>query len=106
MPLYSFFLFSVPPRIDRSNLKDLIFKAGQNIKLDVKVTGEPPPKKEWFHNKARLSSSENLTIDNDDYKTKLSILAAVRQHSGTYTIKAENDSGKDEATIEITVLGK
>lgn len=99
-------LFLVPPRIDRTNLKDITLKAGQNLKLDVKISGEPPPTKTWYHNKARLDSQDNLTIDSEDYKTKLSIVLITRKQTGTYTIKAENASGKDEASVEITVLGK
>lgn len=75
------------------------------MRLDVKVTGEPPPTKSWFLNKARLETKDDITVDSEDYKTKLVLSAATRSHSGTYVIKAENSSGKDEATMEITVLG-
>lgn len=57
-----------------------------------------------FHNKERLSSRDDLTVDLEDYKTKLSVVIASRKHSGTYTLKAENSSGKDEATIQVIVL--
>lgn len=96
----------MPPKIDRTNLKDITLKAGQNLKLDVKISGEPPPEKHWYHFKARLESKDNVNIELEDYKTKLSITLITRKQTGTYTIKAENDSGKDEASIEITVLGK
>lgn len=97
---------SVPPRIDRSNLKDIVLKAGQNLKLDVKISGEPPPTKTWFLNKARLDSQDNMTIDSEDYKTKLSVVLITRKQTGTYTIKAENASGRDEASVEVTVHGE
>lgn len=96
----------MPPRIDRSNLKDIVLKAGQNLKLDVKISGEPPPSKTWFLNKARLDSQDNLTIDSEDYKTKLSVVLITRKQTGTYTIKAENASGRDEASVEVTVHGE
>ena len=57
-------------------------------------------------NKARLESRDNLTIDSEDYRTKLSVFMATRKDTGTYVIKAENDSGKDEADVSVTVLGK
>lgn len=44
-------------------------------------------------------------MEYEDYKTKISISIADRSHTGVYVIKAENDSGKDEATFDITVLG-
>lgn len=91
--------------IDRSTLKNLTLKAGQHVKVDTKISGEPPPTKIWYHNKARLENKDNVNIEYEDYKTKLSIAVAERAHTGTYLIKAENYSGKDEATFEITVLG-
>lgn len=42
-----FFFSLVKPRIDRSKLEGLIFKAGQMILLDVDVIGEPPPTVVW-----------------------------------------------------------
>jgi hypothetical protein len=83
----------------------MTIKAGQNIRFDVKISGEPPPSKSWFLNKARLDSKDDISIDNEDYKTKLVIMPVSRKHSGTYVIKAENSSGKDEVAVEIIILG-
>lgn len=97
--------FSVPPKIDRSTLKDITVKGGQNIKVDVKISGEPPPVKSWFQDKARLENKNNVNIELEDYKTKLTIIPASRVNTGTYTIKAENDYGTDTATFHVTVIG-
>lgn len=94
------------PKIDRAAMKDMTVKSGQHIRLDVKVSGEPPPSKTWFLNKARLESSSDLSVEVEDYKTKLVLVIASRAHSGTYTLKAENASGRDECSMEITVLDK
>jgi predicted RNA-binding protein with TRAM domain len=96
----------VPPKIDRTSLRDLTVKAGQHIRLDVKVSGEPPPTKTWFLNKARIEKRSDITVDLEDYKTKLVIGVAERGHTGTLVLKAENSSGKDEASIEIKVIDK
>lgn len=96
----------VPPKIDRANLRDITVKAGQHIRLDVKVSGEPPPTKTWFLNKARVENRSDINVDLEDYRTKLVIGVAARSHSGTLTLKAENSSGRDEASIEIKVLDK
>lgn len=96
----------VPPKIDRTTLKDLIVKAGQHIRLDVKVSGEPPPTKTWFLNKARIENRSDITVESEEYKTKLVIGIAERGHTGTLVLKAENSSGRDEASIEIKVLDK
>lgn len=94
------------PKIDRSNLKNLTIKAGNNIRLDVKVSGEPPPSKLWYLNKAKQETNDSLTVEVEDYKTKYHVTGATRKHCGTLTLKAENGSGKDEASIEILVLDK
>lgn len=96
-----------PPRIDRSTLKNMTLKGGQMLKLDVKITGEPAPQKYWLINKARLETGENDTkIDYEPHRTKIYVQAVTRKHAGLYVIKAENDSGRDEASIEIQVLDK
>lgn len=96
------------PKIDRTNMKDIQVKAGQHVRLDVKVSGEPPPSKKWYHNKKHLDpkDAENVQIDVEPYRIKLYIPITSRANSGTYVLKAENESGQDEATIEITVLDK
>lgn len=95
------------PKIDRSTLKDLTIKAGNHVRLDVKVSGEPPPTKTWYLKRAKVEDGQNgISVEFEDYRTKLVIGSATRAHSGTLTLKAENSSGKDEATIEILVLDK
>lgn len=96
----------VPPKIDRTTLKDITVKAGQLIKFDVKISGEPPPTKTWFLNKARIEKRDDINVDLENYRTKLVISISDRSHTGTLTIKAENSSGKDEASVQIKVLDK
>lgn len=47
-----------------------------------------------------------MEIINVPYNTKITINDAVRKDSGVYKILAENASGKDEATVEVTILSK
>lgn len=94
------------PKIDRTNLKDMTIKAGQHLRLDVKITGEPPPTKTWFLNKARIENRDDINVDCEDYRTKLFVPVLTRAHSGKFVIKAENESGHDEASITVTILDK
>ena len=48
----------------------------------------------------------NLTIVNVDYNTKFTLKDSLRKNSGIYKIVAENVHGKDEAEVEIVVLGE
>lgn len=93
------------PYIDRTNLQDVItIKRGKNLKLDVNVRGEPPPTITWKFIDKVLSNDKHYDIVNVDYNTKFNINDCERIHSGKYTIIAENEVGRDEATIEICVL--
>lgn len=99
-------MFIVKPRIDRTNLKPIIVRAGKPIKYDVDVKGEPPPTITWIHIDKEITSGGNIEITNVDYNTKLNITESVRKNTGLYKIKAVNEHGQDEAEVEITVLCK
>lgn len=92
------------PRIDRTNLKPIVVRAGKPIKYDVDVKGEPAPTTTWFHVDKELSSEGSIEIINVDYNTKITISNTVRKHTGVYKIKAVNEHGSDEAEVEVTVL--
>jgi hypothetical protein len=94
----------VKPRIDRTNLKPIVVRAGKPIKYDVDVKGEPAPTITWFHGDKEITADSNVEIVNVDYNTKLSIIDTVRKNTGLYKIVAVNQHGKDEETVEITVL--
>jgi predicted phage tail protein len=97
---------NLAPKIDRSTLKDVVLHAGQSLKFDVKVIGEPPPKTLWFANDVPLKDGAHYSVDNEPYRTKLTVNTAERKDTGVYKITAENPSGKDEAFVNVTVLDK
>lgn len=96
----------VKPRIDKEGMKNVTIKAGRNQKWVVDVTGEPTPTLTWILKNEKLVDNERIKIENIDYQTTLSITGAIRKDTGVYTLIAENASGKDEATLEFTVLSK
>lgn len=98
--------FLVRPRIDRDGMLSVTIKAGRTYKWTVDVSGEPPPTLSWsWRDKIPLVTTERIKIENVDYQTVFTIVNAVRKDTGKYTLLAENDSGKDEASLELTVLG-
>lgn len=99
-------IISVKPRIDKEGMKNVMVKAGRNQKWIVDVTGEPAPTLKWIFKNETLTQNDRIKIENVDYQTTLTINSAVRKDSGVYTLVAENASGKDEATLEFTVLSK
>jgi len=54
---------NVPPKIDRNAMVDVKIRAGQNFDLDIPVTGEPPPSKEW-------TVKGNMVINTDRIKVR------------------------------------
>lgn len=95
---------ALKPRIDRTNLKNVIIRAGKSVKFDVDVRGEPPPVITWHVKEAEVKSDTNIEIVNIDYNTKFSLNDALRKNTGLYKIKAVNENGEDIAEVEITVL--
>lgn len=51
-----------------------------------------------------MLSEGNVQIVNVPYNTKITLSDTGRKDSGVYKIIAENEFGKDEATVEVTVL--
>lgn len=99
--------FAVRPRIDRETFKTVIIKAGRTHKWSVDISGEPPPTVKWvWRDNIALTNTERIKIVNVDYHTDFSITNLVRKDTGKYTLIAENASGKDQETVELTVLGK
>lgn len=94
------------PRIDRKNLRDVTLSYGTMLKLDVNVSGEPAPKTDWRFNKAPLNSGKRVEITNVDYNTKLVLRPLNRDDSGEYEIIAVNGSGRDQASLYLTVTDK
>lgn len=95
------------PRIDREGMKSITIKAGRTHKWTVDVSGEPPPELSWtWRDNIALVSTERIKIENVDYQTNFTIVNATRRDSGRYTLLAENASGKDQESLELTVLGE
>lgn len=82
-----------------------MIKVGRSVKFDIDVRGEPPPEIVWSFNDRKCVQDEFLKVDNRDYHTEFNLTKAKRKHSGKYTITATNGSGKDIATVDVTILG-
>lgn len=94
------------PLINREKLQPIKVRAGQTVKFDVDVKGEPAPTTTWIFASKPLETCANVKIDNEEYNTKMILTDTSRADTGTYTLKAENESGVDEATVEVIILDK
>ena len=95
---------NAPPKIDRNAIMNIKIRAGQNFEFDVPVSGEPPPTKEWSLGGIRIGNDDQTKLTNEDYNTKLKVVNARRENSGTYTLTAKNRNGTDTATVNVVVL--
>ncbi|KAK0400071.1 hypothetical protein QR680_003339 [Steinernema hermaphroditum] len=96
----------LPPVIDRSAIEEIKVRAGQEFQLNIPVSGEPPPEIIWSFGGEPLESTDRMKITNVDYKTKFVVKRALRGDTGTYTILAQNENGKDTAEVKVTVLDR
>jgi hypothetical protein len=118
------------PLINREKMQPITFRAGNLIKLDVDVKGEPrkqtfiitlslinyscniyllknaAPKLTWMLKGQKLDGNYNIKIEYEDYNTRLNLRETSRELTGKYTLIAENEVGRDEATVEINIIDK
>lgn len=99
------YLNLVKPLINREKLQKVIVRVGQTVKFDVDVRGEPPPTTIWSLGSKPLITGRSLKIEDEDYNTKLTLSDTTRKNTGVYSLRAENASGFDEATVEVIILG-
>lgn len=93
------------PLINRDKLQKVVVRVGQVVKFDVDVRGEPPPTMTWSFGSKPLVNGRSVKIENEDYNTKLVLSDNTRKNTGLYSLRAENASGFDEATVEVVILG-
>lgn len=95
------------PRIDREGMKSVTIKAGRTHKWTVDVSGEPPPTLSWtWRDEIPLVTTERIKVECVDYQTVFTIVNAMRKDTGKYTLLAVNESGRDQESLELTVLGE
>ena len=94
------------PRINREKMKSIVVRGGQTVRFDVDVRGEPAPTMQWVFASVNLESKDRFKIENEEHNTKLVMSETIRKDTGIYTLVATNSVGTDEATVEITILGK
>lgn len=87
-------------------MKAVKVRAGQTVKFDVDVKGEPAPILKWYFKENEMLPSGQTRLDNEDYNTKLTLLDTSRKQTGVYKLIAENLNGVDEAEVEVIILDK
>ncbi|XP_071942196.1 twitchin-like isoform X2 [Antedon mediterranea] len=94
------------PEIAKDAMRDQKVRAGQQFKLEVPISGEPPPTVIWKKNGKVIEPSDHVKIETTEDKTVLCIPDALRDDFGDYELELVNDSGTVSEKCKINVLDK
>uniref|UniRef100_A0A670YJZ7 Myosin-binding protein C, slow-type n=1 Tax=Pseudonaja textilis TaxID=8673 RepID=A0A670YJZ7_PSETE len=101
-------LFFDPPKIHLDGLGDnntVTVVAGTKLRLEIPVSGEPPPKVMWSKGeKWIMDSASRIRGENYPDSSCLVIDSAEKDDSGPYRIMLKNEAGEDSAVINIKVV--
>ncbi|XP_026550823.1 myosin-binding protein C, slow-type isoform X7 [Notechis scutatus] len=97
-----------PPKIHLDGLGDnntVTVVAGTKLRLEIPVSGEPPPKVMWSKGeKWIMDSASRIRAENYPDSSCLVIDSAEKDDSGPYRILLKNEAGEDSALINIKVV--
>ncbi|EPQ16020.1 Myosin-binding protein C, fast-type [Myotis brandtii] len=99
-----------PPKIHldcsgKTSDNSIVVVAGNKLRLDVAITGEPPPVATWLKGDEVYSAKEGrMRIEQRVECSSFVIESAERADEGRYTIKVANPAGEDVASIFVRVV--
>ncbi|XP_058045558.1 myosin-binding protein C, slow-type isoform X3 [Ahaetulla prasina] len=97
-----------PPKLHLDGLGDdntVTVVAGTKLRLEIPVSGEPPPKVMWSRgDKWIMDSASRIRAENYPDSSCLVIDSAEKDDSGPYRIMLKNEAGEDSAHINIKVV--
>lgn len=75
------------------------------VTLECTVAGTPELKMKWFKDGKQLLPSRYYTMSFDNDVASFRIESVIKEDSGTYAFKVENDFGSSTCEAVLTVLG-
>uniref|UniRef100_A0A8C3TXA0 Myosin-binding protein C, slow-type n=1 Tax=Catharus ustulatus TaxID=91951 RepID=A0A8C3TXA0_CATUS len=99
--------FSDPPKLHLDGLGEnntVTVVAGNKLRLEIPITGEPPPKVFWSRGDKMVTDSGRIRAESYPDSSCLVIDAAEREDSGAFRITLKNEAGEDTALINIKVV--
>ncbi|CAJ0582896.1 unnamed protein product, partial [Mesorhabditis spiculigera] len=85
---------SKPPAI-QPTLTNNTYREGDQVKLQVFITGDPRPRVQWTFNDQPLIQTQHVRVENDETGWSRLYIDGIRpEHAGIYTVFAENDAGE------------
>ncbi|KAI1239249.1 hypothetical protein IHE44_0012363 [Lamprotornis superbus] len=96
-----------PPKLHLDGLGEnntVTVVAGNKLRLEIPITGEPPPKVFWSRGDKMVTDSGRIRAETYPDSSCLVIDAAEREDSGPFRITLKNEAGEDTALINIKVV--
>ncbi|XP_076636076.1 uncharacterized protein LOC143349064 isoform X2 [Colletes latitarsis] len=87
-------------------LSNAMGRAGQRIKLECEVRGNPTPTLTWYHDGRPIEESPNLKTQTDGDRSSLVIPEAYAKDAGCYTVVARNEAGEATVSCHVSVKGR
>ncbi|XP_073686428.1 myosin-binding protein C, fast-type-like isoform X1 [Garra rufa] len=83
----------------------IIVVAGNKLRLDVEITGEPAPTVCWMRGDKQVTDAEGrVRVENRKDLSCFVIEGAEREDEGNYTITVTNPAGEDKANLFIKIV--
>ncbi|XP_055519396.1 myosin binding protein Ca [Leucoraja erinacea] len=83
----------------------IVVVAGNKLRLDVDISGEPPPEVTWFKADQVFNETEGrCRIETKDSHSSFMVEGALREDEAKYNIVVKNPSGEDKAVILVKVV--
>uniref|UniRef100_A0A8B9H961 Titin n=1 Tax=Astyanax mexicanus TaxID=7994 RepID=A0A8B9H961_ASTMX len=96
---------STEPEFDLRGIcqKTVIAKAGDNIKVEVPVTGRPKPTVSWQKDNQALKLTQRTMVENTSTSSILTMNECLRSDSGVYSVTGKNIVGSVTENIIVKV---
>ncbi|KAM6967123.1 myosin binding protein Ca [Tautogolabrus adspersus] len=98
-----------PPKIHldtgSGNKNTIIVVAGNKVRLDVEITGEPAPTMCWMKGDQVVSEAEGrVRVETRKTVSSFVIEGAVKEDEGFYSITVTNPAGEDKAELFVKIV--
>lgn len=84
-------------------IDSLTVEKEKEAKFQCQITGWPQPQVQWYFGEILIKSDKFQSVACDGHHHSLTISKCLPFHSGRYTVKAENDSGRAVSSATLTV---
>ncbi len=95
---------ALPARISQP-LQDVEAEPGETALFEVKITGNPVPKVEWYFDGKELAGGEKYKIDAVGNRYSLNVCAVSKEDCGEYAVVVFNDVGRDTGKALLSIKG-